>query len=72
MEACGSAHFWGREPSALGHEIRLMPAVYVKPYVKRGKNDEVDAEAIYEAATRPSMRFVPVKSAEQQSILMLH
>jgi transposase len=72
MEACGSAHYWGRELSALGHEIRLMPAVYVKPYVKRGKNDEVDAEAIYEAATRPSMRFVPVKSAEQQSILMLH
>lgn len=72
MEACGTAHYWARELSALGHETRLMPAVYVKPYVKRGKNDEVDAEAIYEAATRPSMRFVPVKSTEQQSILMLH
>ena len=72
MEACGTAHYWGRELSSLGHDIRLMPAAYVKPYVKRGKNDEVDAEAIYEAVTRPTMRFVPVKSAEQQSILMLH
>ena len=72
MEACGTAHHWGRELTALGHDVRLMPAAYVKPYVKRGKNDEVDAEAICEAVTRPTMRFVPIKSAEQQSILMLH
>ncbi len=72
MEACGTAHYWGRELSSLGHDVRLMPAAYVKPYVKRGKSDEVDAEAICEAVTRPTMRFVPVKSAEQQSILMLH
>ncbi|WP_024922105.1 MULTISPECIES: IS110 family transposase [unclassified Afipia] len=72
MEACGTAHYWGRELTALGHQVKLMPAAYVKPYVKRGKNDEVDAEAICEAVTRPTMRFVPVKSAEQQSILMLH
>lgn len=72
MEACGSAHHWGRELSALGHQVRLMPASYVKAYVKRGKNDEIDAEAICEAVTRPTMRFVPVKTAEQQSILMLH
>ncbi|MDP4360413.1 transposase, partial [Escherichia coli] len=62
----------GRELTALGHHVKLMPAAYVKPYVKRGKNDEVDAEAICEAVTRPTMRFVPIKSAEQQSILMLH
>ena len=72
MEACGTAHYWGRELSALGHDVRLMPAAYVKAYVKRGKNDEVDAEAIYEAVTRPTMRFVPVKAVEQQSFLMLH
>lgn len=72
IEACGSAHYWGRELAALGHEIRLMPAAYVKPYVRRGKNDAVDAEAICEAVTRPTMRFVAVKSADQQSILMLH
>lgn len=72
IEACGSAHYWGRELAALGHEVRLMPAAYVKPYVKRGKNDAVDAEAICEAVTRPTMRFVAVKSAQQQSILMLH
>ncbi|WP_061027310.1 IS110 family transposase [Bradyrhizobium sp. CCH5-F6] len=72
MEACGTAHYWGRELTALGHQVKLMPAAYVKPYVKRGKNDEVDAEAICEAVTRPTMRFVPIKSAEQQSILMLH
>ena len=72
IEACGTAHYWGRELTALGHQVKLMPAAYVKPYVKRGKNDEVDAEAICEAVTRPTMRFVPVKSAEQQSILMLH
>ena len=72
MEACGTANHWGRKLTALGHTVRLMPTGYVKPYVKRGKNDAVDAEAICEAVTRPTMRFVPVKSAEQQSVLMLH
>jgi len=72
MEACGTAHYWGRELSSLGHDLHLTPAAYVKPYVKRGKIDEVDVEAICEAVTRPTMRFVPVKSAEQQSTLMLH
>lgn len=72
MEACGSAHYWARELAAFGHEVRLIPPNYVKPYVKRGKNDAVDAAAICEAAARPGMRFVPVKSAEQQAGLMLH
>jgi transposase len=72
VEACGTAHYWARQLTALGHEVRLMPAAYVKPYVKRGKNDAADAEAICEAVTRPTMRFVPVKSAEAQSILMVH
>jgi transposase len=72
MEACATAHHWARELRALGHEVRLMPPSYVKPYVKRGKNDAVDAEAICEAMQRPTMRFVPIKSAEQQSVLMLH
>jgi len=72
MEACASAHYWGRELMGLGHEVRLMPAAYVKAYVKRGKTDAADAEAICEAMTRPSMRFVPVKSEEQQSLLSLH
>jgi transposase len=72
MEACSTAHHWARELKALGHEVRLMPPTYVKPYVKRGKNDATDAEAICEAVTRPTMRFVPIKSAEQQSVLMLH
>ena len=72
MEACGTAHYWGRELAALGHEVRLMPAGYVKPYIMRGKNDAVDAEAICEAVTRPTMRFVAAKSAEQQAILMPH
>jgi len=72
MEACSTAHHWARELTALGHDVRLMPPTYVKPYVKRGKNDAADAEAICEAVTRPTMRFVPVKSAEQQSVLMLH
>src|SRR5689334_20208965 len=72
IEACGTAHYWAREIMALGHEMRLMPASYVKPYVKRGKTDAADAEAICEAVTRPTMRFVPVKSAEQQAVLMLH
>lgn len=72
MEACSSAHYWAHELRTLGHEVRLMPPSYVKPYVKRGKNDAADAEAICEAVTRPTMRFVPVKSPEQQSVLMLH
>jgi transposase len=72
LEACSTAHHWDRELRALGHDVRLMPPSYVKPYVERGKNDAADAEAICEAMQRPSMRFVPVKSAEQQSVLMLH
>ena len=60
IEACGSAHHWARELTAIGHNVRLMPASYVKPYVKRGKTDAVDAEAICEAVTRPKMRFVPI------------
>lgn len=72
IEACGTAHHWAREIRALGHEVRLIPASYVKPYVKRGKTDAADAEAICEAVGRPSMRFVPVKSAEQQGVLVLH
>jgi transposase len=61
MEACATAHYWAREISALGHQVKLMPPAYVKPYVKRSKNDMADAEAICEAVTRPTMRFVPVK-----------
>ena len=72
MEACATAHHWARELDALGHDVRLMPASYVKAYVKRGKNDAADAAAICEAVTRPSMRFVPIKTAEQQAALMLH
>jgi len=72
MEACATAHHWAREIAALGHEVRLMPPRYVKPYVKRNKSDAADAEAICEAVTRPTMRFVAVKSAERQSLLMLH
>lgn len=72
MEACASAHHWGRELIALGHDVRLMPPAYVKPYVKRGKTDAADAEAICEAVTRPTMRFVAVKTPEQQAVLMLH
>ncbi len=72
VEACATAHHWARVLINLGHEVRLMPASYVKPYVKRQKNDASDAEAICEAVTRPTMRFVPVKSEEQQSVLMLH
>lgn len=71
MEACATAHYWGREMARLGHEVRLIPPVYVKPFVKRQKNDMADAEAIAEAALRPTMRTVPVKSAEQQSRAML-
>lgn len=72
MEACASAHHWARELIAIGHKVRLMPPAYVKPYVKRGKTDAADAEAICEAVTRPTMRFVAVKSVEQQAVLMLH
>jgi transposase len=72
MEACGSAHYWARELKKLGHDVVLMPPAYAKPYVKRGKNDAVDAEAICEAMSRPGMRFVPVKSEENQAALMLH
>ena len=71
MEACASAHHWGREALAAGHDVRLIPARYVKPFVKRHKSDVVDAEAITEAAMRPSMRFVPVKTPEQQAQAML-
>src|SRR5262252_5860799 len=70
--ACSSSHYWARELAARGHEVRLLPAQYVRPYVKRGKNDAADAEAICEAVTRPTMRFVPVKTPEQQSVMMLH
>ena len=72
MEACATSHHWGREIEALGHRVRLMPPRYVKPYVKRNKNDMADAEAICEAVTRPTMRFVEIKTADQQSVLMLH
>jgi transposase len=72
LEACGTAHFWARELMALGHDVRIMPPSYVKAYVRRGKNDAVDAEAICEAVTRPTMRFVPIKTEDQQSALMLH
>ena len=72
IEACSSSHYWARELIALGHDVRLLPAQYVKPYLKRQKNDAADAEAICEAVTRPTMRFVPVKSPEQQSVMMLH
>jgi transposase len=72
IEACASAHHWSRELQALGHRVKLMPPSYVKPYVKRQKNDTADAEAICEAVTRPTMRFVATKTTEQQSVLMLH
>src|SRR5665648_819879 len=72
IEACASSHHWSRELQVLGHTVRLMPPAYVKPYVKRQKNDMADAEAICEAVTRANMRFVPTKTPEQQSCLMLH
>jgi transposase len=72
MEACGTAHFWAREIAAFGHEVRLMPPGYVKPYVKRNKHDAADAEAVCEAVRRPSMRFVPIKTKEQQAALVAH
>lgn len=72
LEACGSAHHWGRTLQQFGHDVRLIPPTYVKPYVRRQKNDAADAAAICEAVTRPTMRFVPIKTEEQQSALMLH
>jgi transposase len=72
IEACASSHHWSRELQALGHTVRLMPPAYVKPYVKRHKNDATDAEAICEAVTRANMRFVATKTPEQQSCLTLH
>src|ERR1700716_3099665 len=72
IEACASSHHWSRELQALGHTVRLMPPAYVKPYVKRQKNDATDAEAICEAVTRANMRFVPTKTPDQQSGLVLH
>jgi transposase len=72
MEACGSAHYWARRFRAMGHEVKLTPPIYVKPYVKRGKNDAADAAAICEAMSRPNMRFVAIKSEDQQATLMAH
>src|SRR5881409_908681 len=72
MESCATAHYWARELTKLGHEVRLMPAKDVKAYVKRNKNDAADAEAICEAVRRPTMRFVAIKTAEQQAALLLH
>ncbi len=72
IEACGTGHYWAREIAALGHEVRLLPPTYVKAYVKRGKTDAADAEAICEAVTRPNMHFVPIKTPEQQAALMMH
>ena len=72
MEACASSHHWARELIKLGHQVKLIPPAYVKPYVRRQKNDAADAAAICEAVTRPSMRFVPVKTEAQQAVLMLH
>jgi transposase len=72
VEACGTAHHWARTLSAMGHEVRLIPPSYVKAFIKRGKSDAIDAEAICEAVQRPTMRFVPVKTVDQQAILMAH
>lgn len=72
IEACTTSHHWGRQLVELGHDVKLMPPRYVKPYVKPNKNDMTDAEAICEAVTRPTMRFVEIKTQEQQSVLMLH
>src|SRR5919199_3116629 len=72
MEACSSSHYWARRLQGLGHTVKLMAPQFVRPYVKTNKNDARDAEAICEAVTRPSMRFVPIKTAEQQAILALH
>lgn len=72
MEACGSAHYWGRVLSGLGHQVRLIAAQFVRPFVKTNKTDATDAEAIWEAVQRPGMRFVALKSEEQQAVLSLH
>ena len=72
MEACGSAHHWARQLTALGHTVKLMAPQFVKPYVKTNKNDAADAAAICEAVSRPSMRFVPIKTAESQALLAVH
>jgi transposase len=72
VEACPTAHYWGRKLKSLGHDVRLIPPQYVKPYVRRSKNDAADAAAICEAVARPSLRFVPIKEPEQQAALMLH
>src|SRR5690349_769390 len=72
LEACAAAHYWARELAKLGHEVRLMPPRYVRPYVKTNKHDAADAEAICEAVQRPGMRFVAVKTEHQQALLMLH
>ena len=72
MEACGSAHYWPRKLQSLGHTVKLMAPQFVKPYVKTNKNDAADAEAICEAVTRPTMRFVPIKNGEQQAVLAVH
>ena len=72
MEACATSYHWAREITALGHDVRLIPPAYVKPYVKQQKNDAADAEAICEAVTRPNMHFVAIKSVDQQAAMMLH
>jgi transposase len=72
IEACASSHYWSRELQDFGHTVKIMPPAYVKPYVKRQKNDAADAEAICEAVQRPNMRFVPTKTPDQQACLMLH
>ena len=72
IEACGGAHHWGRTLTGMGHQVRMMPAQYVRPFVKTNKNDAADAQAIVEAMVRPEMRFVEIKSAEQQSVLLAH
>src|ERR1700712_47377 len=72
MEACGSAHYWARKLQDQGHTVKLMAPQFVKPYVKTNKNDAADAEAICEAVTRPTMRFVPIKNVDQQAVLALH
>src|SRR5438270_8418830 len=72
IEACSASHYWARELTALGHQVRMMPARYVKPYVQRGKSDALDAAAICEAVSRPTMRFAAIKTTEQESVLALH
>jgi transposase len=72
MEACGGAHYWARELTKMGHQVRLMAPQFVKPYVKTNKNDAADAEAICEALGRPGMRFVPIKTAGQQAAISIH